>query len=559
MTDQTINESTHPEQSIVSPVVQTILDSRAAYAKYQDDLKEWKDQANLAEKLQKDTPPKPSMSETARAGEKYWDIFNKAEGDVRNATSKDIDRKPGVTSQRNIERRIHQVENGAKDSAEHLAEVAGLATQLARHTHEEVWKDLVSLLSLRPDVLQLETQLPTNFVDKISLCLHNNSTLLQNKEVRVLLKLVLESGNLNEKNRGKATYWLAEGVGAAGLTALVENGSRGEVEYNSFSSKSLEHALELTPDQADELVKGEVGNKLLFDNVPVKMAQLVNGLPEGEERFEMAAKVIGVLKAYFNLGSSTGGSYANNRRYDMYRVAVKSLISLCHKDESVIEIIKTEENNPWPKPLIDGINYLANMASRGRSGGYHKELSDQHDDLRERREKIKDKEIKEKQAAEEERRKQEEEAEEKLKEEERKTRQELFSRESQKPQFVEVLDALSNVAPGKAEAVREQIEKLKIEGKLSPEVIDLLGKVVDAYGRMQTLLSERQQEVVDRGGLFGLGKKTHMETVYELKPEEMERISQQIKDGVEEARLPDMATKTALEVLAKFAKRRFSN
>lgn len=552
------NQTSSEQQSSLKPLsedVSAVNSSISALYQYKDSISEYEILSNIAKQKEEKPPQKPVKSEQAKLGEQYEKledkIFKEMEKKLERRQKDNEAKKTSTDSRQQIEALIKEVK-AAESSPEQLVKLAGLTKAVLRHkrNNPEYWQDLSILLSVRKDLLQMETQIPDIINRSLNDDLRSDPELLANKHVLAILDQLTEE-TTNQKLKEQFFVWKQMGGGMKAFFDLRVIDYTGMGMNNPrISTVGLDRIFDLNPQQYAELIAGSRDNKMLLNQVPEKLASLVLKAPENEQPV-LATKVWGVIKAFLLKQSEY---YSGERYPEKTKVASRAVVSMIPDNQSLIAALLGKEEVWLPPLLIQEINSMFNVNN-------NQIFQEQHDKYIKHTDALKAQEDEEKLKAE----KQATEANLALKQqaftEEKQNLQDL----QQNPHYQKLISQLLNREPNQAnlDQARQLINRNSSSenpdpNKLTPAQAELFKKIIDAYQTIsQKLFTTQDKETSIKTGFLGLKKDIQTQAHYSIDPEEQARL-QTITQELEQDNNPEaLLNQVVLDWASKIDKKVF--
>ena len=525
------NQTSSEQQSSLKPLsndVVTLQDCTRAFHKYKESIHDYEILSNIAIQKGEKPPAKPTKSEQAKQGEQYEKLedktFQEMEKKLEQRQKDEQAKKTNPDSRQQIEALIKAVKV-VGNSPEQLVKLAGLTKAVLRHkrNNPEYWQDLSTLLSVRKDLLQIETQIPDIIDRSLTDELRSDPELLANKHVLAILDKLTEE-TTNEKLKEQFSVWKQMGSGMKAFSDLqvVDHTGMG-MNNPRISTVGLDKVFDLNLQQYNELIANSSDKKMLLNQIPEKFASLVLKAPESE-RLVLAAKAWGVIKAFMLKQSNY---YSKDRSSEKTKVASRAVVSMIPNDQSLISAL-LGKGEVWLSPLLlQEVNSMFNINN-------NRIFEEQHDKyiehLRALEKQEKEQKLKDQQQA---------------TEASRAIQEQAFIKEQQKLEtlqqnlnYQKLISQLLNREPNQAnlDQARQLINRnSSLENpdsdKLTPDQAQLFIKIIDTYQTMsQNLFTIQSKETSIKTGFLGLQKLTKTKIKYVLDPDAEKDLETKIKE-----------------------------
>jgi hypothetical protein len=559
-----------PNQERVSPAIVDIREARNAYYSWVEENKTWSGQKKIAEELGTEIPEGPQKSPEAVAGLDSIQLEFQAKAELTSAlqdqfmdqSNKDSKNENAKSKRAKVEEIVNNAKDKHKeDPAKQLAQVLGLTDSVLNHNYPEAFEDLSTLLKVSPDVLQFQPYLVSRILDKYRYKVVSDPKFILNKSLHEVLAVILKTADLKGSEKDEIQSLFTQGKAALGMDVLFKQ-SESDNRYSNpvIKTDTIGLALELTTEEVEQISSQQIQGVVLPGVLINEFAKIVADAQE-PNTLAQQAKLLGIMKGYlFNLPQTQGisgrdGEIAHNKWVKMHNVVAEAAITLFGEDESASKVLYGRETSARVHSLV--IKELSALLKH--PGGslliaedlFNVQNSRVYKKIYARQEEENQRVAEEKAQQEAEKQRVEQEA------WEEKRRQ--FEQVQADPQYQAAVHTLLDQQPtdGSADSLVHNVNETLKAGKIREPVAQQLLAVLADYRSLLNgeYFRYEDTEVVDNKGLFGVGKKTHMERAYSQVGKKLEEEEARLEAKVESRDQEALTRLAALRLLKQFAGR----
>jgi len=573
MTNQPI-DLLQPSQEKATQGVLKLRTIRTSHYDFVKRHQAWKDKADIAIEMGLEVTEEPQRSPEDQAGLDSINVELDSEQKFTRALQKSFEaRREASRSSRGSGADVEIDRTQVKDlianastqydtdPAKKVSQVLGMAHSAIQHVHTEAFEDLAAILKISPDVLQFEPRMVIKIKEKFDYARRENPRLLQDNSVHEIFSLILENANLNREQREEIGFLLDEGKAARGTDALYKRAQIVPGYDPIVSMTAVEVALGLS-DEEVQRISSNVGRG------EVSTDQLLKGFAKAivagdhSHALNNQAKLLGMMQSYAQHIPALPDQYgterdqSRDRRVQMNNVLAQVAISLVDEDTSAWKVVAGEaESNLSPLFIRELPKLLQHENGMMKAEELFKAQHRRVIDRESAREEAKKAQVAKEQAEQEaQRARVEQEA-----WEEKKRQLEQLQAD---PEYQAATHALLELHPTLTSAdslvrnVNEALQAVKIKEPVAQQLLAVLADY-------RSLLSGEyfryeDNEVVDSRGVFGVGKKTHMERKYSAIGKKLEEEEARLRVKAEQRDEEALTRLAALGLLKKYVGRSMS-